>query len=124
MKVWIDRDKCEANLSTCLSCFGQLVRTGIPDRACIMDYEDNGSEDMTIFMRSEGVDREPIVIPKDMREMVAYEGWTEFVDFEPRFRKNEGAERLVEEKEGLKDLHEALPDRLERFLERKKSKEN
>lgn len=121
MKVWIDRDKCEANLSTCLSCFGQLVRTGVPDRACIMDYEDDGSEDMTVFMRSEGEDREPIVIPKDMREMVAYEGWTEFVSFEPRFRKNEGAERAVEAKADLKDLHETLPDRIKQFLDRKKA---
>jgi hypothetical protein len=94
MKVWIDRDTCEANLATCLSCFGQLVRTGVPDRACIIDYEDDGSEDLTVYMHSEGQDREPIVIPQDMRELVAYEGWTEFVDFEPRFRKNEGVERV------------------------------
>jgi hypothetical protein len=39
MKVWLDRDPCEANLATCLSCFGQLVRTGVLDRACIMDKE-------------------------------------------------------------------------------------
>jgi len=93
MKVWIDRDTCESNLSACLSCFGQFARTGAPDRGCIVDYEEDGSEDLTIFMHSEGQDHEPIIIPKDMREMVAYEGWDKFVSFEPRFRKNEGADR-------------------------------
>ena len=44
MKVWIDRDTCEANLATCLSCFGQFVRTGAPDRGCILDYEEDGEE--------------------------------------------------------------------------------
>jgi hypothetical protein len=121
MKVWIDRDTCEANLATCLSCFGQLVRTGVPDRACIMDYEDDGSEDMIVYMHSEGQDREPLVIPKEMRELVAYEGWTEFVDFEPRFRKNEGAERAATEKVKKADILDALSDRIKQFMHRKKA---
>jgi hypothetical protein len=97
MKVWINRDKCESSLSACLSCFGQLVRTGNPDRGCIMDHEDDGSQDMTVFMFSDGKEREPIFIPEKDRELVAYEGWDKFVNFEPRFRKNEGAERLNRE---------------------------
>src|SRR5688500_2395014 len=94
MKVWIDRDICEANLATCLSCFGQFMRTGVPDRGCILNYEEDGAETLTIFMHSEGQDHEPIVIPKEMREMVAYEGWDKFASFEPSFRRNEGADRL------------------------------
>ena len=97
MKVWIDRDTCESNLSACLSCFGQLVRIGAPDRGCIVDYEEDGSEDLTIFMHSDGQDREPMIVPKDMRELVAYEGWDKFVSFEPNFRKNEGSELLPKE---------------------------
>ncbi len=97
MKVWLDRDQCEAVLSTCLSCFGELVRSGVPNRACIMDYEDDGSEDLTVFMRSEGIDQPPIVIAKEDRELVAYEGWDKFVSFTPRFRKNEGT-RIAREK--------------------------
>ena len=119
MKVWIDRDTCEANLATCLSCFGQLVRTGVPDRACIIDYEDDGSEDLIVYMHSEGQDREPIVIPEDMRELVAYEGWTEFVDFEPRFRKNEGAERVTGQKQEKEEILDTLPDRIKQFIKRK-----
>jgi hypothetical protein len=98
MKAWMNRDKCDSNLSACLSCFGQFVRTGAPDRACIMDFEENGSEDMTIYMFSEGEEREPIFIPKAERETVAYEGWDKYVSWEPRFRKNEGTERLSQKK--------------------------
>jgi hypothetical protein len=94
MKVWIDRDKCESNLSACLSCFGQFVRTSVPDRGCIVDYKDDGLETLTIFMHTDGQDREPLTIPKEMREMVAYEGWDKFVSFEPNFRHNEGADRI------------------------------
>lgn len=94
MKVWINRDACEANLATCLSCFGQFVRSGVPDRGCITNTEEDGVEDLTIFMHSDGEDRPPIVIPKDQRELVAYEGWDKFVNFEPAFRKNEGSERV------------------------------
>ncbi|MFN8453140.1 MAG: hypothetical protein U0401_00460 [Anaerolineae bacterium] len=94
MKVWIDRDKCTSNLSACLSCFGQLVRTGVPDRGCIMDYEDDASEDMTVYMHSDGAEHGPYVIPKDKRDLVAFDGWDHFVDFVPEFRKNEGADRL------------------------------
>ena len=96
MKVWLDRDKCEANLSACLSCFGQFVRTGIPNRGCITNYEDDGSEDLTVYMFSDGQERDPIVIRKEDRELVAYEGWDKFVDFEPHFRKNEGSRRITE----------------------------
>ncbi len=95
MKIWIDRDTCEANLSACLSCFGQLLCTGFPDRGCIMDYEDDDSEDMTIYMFSDGQERAPIFISAEDRELVAYEGWDKFVTWEPRFRKNEGTRHQV-----------------------------
>jgi hypothetical protein len=97
MKIWIDRDTCDSNLSACLSCFGHLVLTAVPDRGCIVQYEDDGSENLTIFMRSDGQDREPLIIPPHMREMVAFEGWDKFVSFEPNFRHNEGADRLKKE---------------------------
>lgn len=73
MKVWIDRDICEANLSTCISCLLQLVRTGIAEHDCIVQHEGNGSKDMTIFMHSESIDREPLVIPKQLVDMMVYE---------------------------------------------------
>lgn len=93
MKIWIDRNLCESNLAACEECFGHLVLTGVPDRACILEYEDDGSEALTIFLHSEGHD-EVLVITPEMRELVAYDGWTQHVSFEPSFRKNEGTERV------------------------------
>lgn len=85
MKVWLDRDTCDSNLSACISCFGQFIRTGVPDRGCILQVEEDGSEDITVYMHTDGEDHEPIVITKDARELVAYEGWDKFVSFEPEF---------------------------------------
>ncbi len=84
MKVWMNRDFCDSTLSACESCFGQFVRTAVPDRACILAYKDDGSDTLTIFMHS-GKHNEMIVIPPDMRDEVAYEGWSKFVHFEPEF---------------------------------------
>lgn len=97
MKVWIDRDSCESNLSACISCFGQFLRTGTVDRACILDWEDDGTEDMTVFMHSDGEEHGPIFIPEADRELVAYEGWDKFVDFEPEFRRNEGSNPIAKQ---------------------------
>jgi hypothetical protein len=88
VKVWIDRDTCDSNLATCETCFGQFLRTGVPDRGCMLAWKDDGSEDITVHMRTEGVEH-MIVVPAHMREIVAYEGWPQYVDFHVRFRKNE-----------------------------------
>ena len=73
MKVWIDRDICQADLPACLSCLSHLVRYGSPEHACISDYELNGTRDLTIFTCGEGQSREPLVIPKPLVDMVVYE---------------------------------------------------
>ncbi len=95
MKVWIDRDSCESNLSACLSCFGQLVRIGVPDRGCIIHFEDDGLEDMTVYMYSDGEEREPVFISAEDRELVAFEGWDKFVSWKPAFRHNEGTRQVA-----------------------------
>jgi hypothetical protein len=94
MKVWIDRDTCDSNLSACLSCFGELMARGKVDRGCVLEWEDDGAEDVTLYMRSDGADHGPYVVPADQRELVAYEGWDKFVDFVPNFRRNEGIDQL------------------------------
>ncbi|MFN2114541.1 MAG: hypothetical protein ACK2T6_02430 [Anaerolineae bacterium] len=88
MKVWINRDTCDSNLAACEQCFGQFLRTGVPDRGCVLAYVDDGSEDMTVYMHSDGEDH-VVVIPAEMRETVSYEGWPQFVEFKPEFRKHE-----------------------------------
>jgi hypothetical protein len=67
------------------------MRTGQPDRGCITNHEDDNSEDITVFMKSEG-NEVTLVVPEKDRELVAYEGWDKFVDFEPSFRRGEGSE--------------------------------
>lgn len=89
MKVWINRNVCGDNLATCESCFGQFVRTGQPDRYCIMRTEEDGQETLTVVLHTEDK-TVTLVIPPEKREEVAYEGWTKYVPFEPPFRKNEG----------------------------------
>lgn len=93
MKVWIDRNQCESNLAACESCFGQFIRTGVPDRGCILAAQDDGREDYTVYLKyNDHV--EVIEIPADQVELVAYEGWSKFVSVEPAFRRNEGTQRL------------------------------
>ena len=95
MKVWINRDSCDSNLAACEHCFGQFLRTGVPDRACIIAHRDDGSETITVEMVSDGA-HHTLVIPPEMRDLIAYEGWPAFADFAPEFRKHEypkGAER-------------------------------
>lgn len=93
MKLWLDRNVCESNLAACESCFGQLVISGVPDRPCVLAYRDDGSETLTIFLRAEKYE-EMLIIPPNMRERVAYDGWSQYVSFEPQFRKSEGTELL------------------------------
>jgi hypothetical protein len=88
MKVWLNRDLCESNLAACESCFGQFLRTGVPDRACMLAHKDDGSDDITVYMHSDGQDH-MIVIPAEMREIVSYEGWPQYVGFKVAFRKHE-----------------------------------
>jgi hypothetical protein len=93
MKVWIDRNQCEANLAACESCFGQFIRTGVPDRGCILATKNNGGGGYTIFLKANH-HVEILEIPADQVDLVAFEGWSKFVSFEPAFRQNEGTERL------------------------------
>ena len=93
MKIWIDRDSCDTNLAACENCFGQMLRTGVPDRGCIMAHMADGSEDFTVYMHSDGQDH-MLVIPEEMREIVSYDGWPQFVEFKPKFRKHEYPEGI------------------------------
>jgi hypothetical protein len=88
VKVWIDRDTCDSNLAACESCFGQFLRTGIPDRGCMLAWKDDGREDVTVYMNTEGKTH-MVVIPAQMRDLVSYDGWPQFVDFPVKFRKHE-----------------------------------
>ncbi len=94
MKVWMDRDKCDSHLAACENCFGQFLRTLVPDRGCMLAWTDDGTNDVTVYMHSEG-ENHMVVIPDEMREIISYDGWPQFVDFHPAFRKHEHDEHLM-----------------------------
>lgn len=93
MKIWIDRNVCESNLAACESCFRQLVTAAVPDQPCILAYRDDGRETLTIFLHSKDHD-EMLIIPPEMRERVAYDGWRHYLSLQPGLRRNEGPQRL------------------------------
>ena len=73
MRVWVDRELCEGNLSQCLSCFNDLSRTGVAEHACIREFSHDGSKDITVFSYVKGHDWVPFIIPKTLLDMVAYQ---------------------------------------------------
>ena len=73
MKVWIDRDYCEAELSTCLGCLNQVIRSGEADYPCIYDFEKGQSKKLTVFFKSVGPETEPWVISQALLDMVAHQ---------------------------------------------------
>lgn len=85
MKITIDRDECDASLPFCERCFGTLVLhpMGV-ERSCMLALEDDSRTDLTVVLRSEGQE-ETLVVSEGQRELVARDGWSAFVHFNPRF---------------------------------------
>jgi len=85
MRITINRDHCETTLPFCERCFGTLVMHPLGvDRACIEALEDDRSDDLTVILRTEGYE-ETLVLNDEMREIVARNGWADFVHFNPKF---------------------------------------
>jgi hypothetical protein len=85
MKITINRDTCHASLPYCERCFGTLVLHPLGvDRACIIALEQDDQDDLTIVLRSEG-NEEVLSLNDKQRELVARDGWTDYVHFNPRF---------------------------------------
>lgn len=85
MRVTLDRDTCLTVLPACEECFATFVLHGCyPDRACIVNTVDDGRDETTIVLRFDGR-AETLVVTDENRELIAYEGWTAFVDEPPTF---------------------------------------
>ena len=84
MKVWLDRDTCDSNLAACEGCFGQFLRTGVPDRGCMLAWRDDGSEDVTLYMMSEGKTHTVVEYLRDVRRHIV--GFDPF-DVEALYRR-------------------------------------
>jgi hypothetical protein len=83
MRVIIDRDLCDANLAYCQRCSAAFIRYPEgEDRQCICDIIDDGSDLLTLVMRTDG--RELVIeLTEEGRDLAAIEGWEALADFDP-----------------------------------------
>jgi hypothetical protein len=93
MRVVIDRDLCDASLSYCQRCSAAFIRypEGV-DRHCIRDIIDDGSELLTIEMKTDG--RELVIeLSEEKRDLASVEGWEALADFDPALFRTGATER-------------------------------
>ena len=93
MRVVIDRDLCDASLPYCQRCSAAFIRypEGV-DRHCIRDIVDDGSELLTIEMKTDG--RELVLeLSDEDREIAAIEGWEPLAHFDPALFRTGANER-------------------------------
>ncbi len=85
MKVTIDRNICTAALNACEHCFSFFADhpMGV-DRYCIVEQVDDGSDLLTLTLRTDGFER-IVKLDEDKRKRVITEGWSSLVDFVPDY---------------------------------------
>ena len=85
MKVTIDRNICSAALNACEHCFSFFAEhpMGV-DRYCIIEQVDDGSDVLTLTLRTDGTER-VVALDEAQRKLVAAEGWASLVDFVPNY---------------------------------------
>lgn len=85
MKVTIDRNICTAALNACEHCFSFFAEhpMGV-DRYCIVEQVDDGSDVVTLTLRTDGMER-IVMLDEAQRKLVATEGWSSLVDFVPDY---------------------------------------
>ncbi|MGE5264409.1 MAG: hypothetical protein ACM3S0_13585 [Acidobacteriota bacterium] len=78
MRVTINRNLCGSWAPACEECFGVFVAKGfVPDRSCITDVQDDGSENISAVIHS-GHFVGTLLITPENREAVIREGWRKF----------------------------------------------
>ena len=93
MKVVIDRDLCDTNLSYCQRCSAAFIRYPEgTDRLCIMDIVEDGKDTLTIQMKTDGRELE-LELTEEERELASVEGWEALADFDPALFRSGAAER-------------------------------
>ncbi len=93
MRVIIDRELCDATLSYCQRCSAAFITypEGV-DRHCIRDIIDDGSDLLTIEMRTDG--RELVIeLTDEERDIAGVEGWEALADFDPALFRSGATER-------------------------------
>jgi hypothetical protein len=93
MRVVIDRELCDANLAYCQRCSAAFIRYPEgEDRPCIRDVIDDGSDLLTIEMRTDG--RQLVLeLTEEERNIASIEGWEALADFDPALFRAGAQER-------------------------------
>ena len=86
MKVTIDRNVCTASLNACEHCFSFFAQhpMGV-DRYCIVEQLEDGSDDLTLTLKTDGNQQRTLVLNEAQRQQIALDGWSSMVDFVPNF---------------------------------------
>ena len=96
MKVIIDRDLCDANLSFCQRCSAAFIRYPEgTDRLCVRDVIDDGKDTLTLKMFSDGRTIE-VELTDEQRDLASVEGWEALADFDPALFRSGAMERWRE----------------------------
>jgi hypothetical protein len=93
MYVVIDRDLCDTSLPFCQRCSAAFIRYPEgSDRLCILDIVDDGQEQLTLELKSDG--RIMVVeLTDEQRELASVEGWEVLADFDPALFRAGATER-------------------------------
>ncbi len=96
MKVIIDRDLCDANLSYCQRCSAAFIRYPEgSDRLCIRDIIEDDKETLTLKMFTDGRTLE-LELTDEQRDLASVEGWESLVDFDPALFSSDAMDRWRE----------------------------
>ncbi len=78
MRITIDRNHCGSWAPACEECFATFIAHNcVPDRACFVDVQDDGSETINAVIHSGHFVGTLVIRPED-REKVMREGWRKF----------------------------------------------
>ena len=96
MKVFIDRELCDASLPFCSRCSAAFIRYPEgSDRLCIREIVDDDKEVLTIVMKTDNRTLE-IELTDEERELASVEGWEALADFDPALFRSGAIERWRE----------------------------
>ena len=85
MRIIMDRNTCTTILPACEECFATFVlHHCVPDRGCILDVVDDGRPETRLALRYGSTETE-VVVTDENRELLAYDGWTAYVEVMPAF---------------------------------------
>jgi hypothetical protein len=96
MKVFIDRDLCDASLAFCQRCSAAFIRDPEgSDRHCIREIVDDGKETLTLHLVTDGREFE-VELTDEERELASVEGWEALADFDPALFRSGALEKWRE----------------------------